>query len=217
MSRAGESAGLPKIPPQENLKRATELGLRAAALQSDEQRRWLGAEPCDIESGDRAWCLPVLGERLTVDLAAGRITTSTGEEVSAAWRILILHYMSINSRPEARPTSIVFADLPESRTYSGVYQARVISRLCGTLGRDGDALRTAAESLGGTVVEGGDLSFDFSIFPRLTFRLIWHEADDEFGASATLLLPDNIEAYFCPEDIVVLSERLVSRLCGRPF
>ncbi len=212
MSHARKPAELPKIPRQENLKRATELGLRAAALQSDEQRRWLGAEPCD-----RAWRLPVLGERLTVDLTAGRITTASGEEVSAAWRILILHYMSINSRPEARPTSIVFADLPESRTYAGVYQARVISRLCGTVGRDGDALRRAAESVGGTTVEGGNLSFDFGIFPRLTFRLIWHEADDEFGASATLLLPDNIEALFCPEDIVVLSERLVSRLCGGPF
>jgi hypothetical protein len=30
-------------------------------------------------------------------------------------------------------------------------------------------------------------------------------------------LPRNIEDYFCSEDIVVLSECLVSRLCGRPF
>ena len=34
---------------------------------------------------------------------------------------------------------------------------------------------------------------------------------------ATLLLPANIEAYFCSEDIVVLSEQLISRLCGRGF
>ena len=31
------------------------------------------------------------------------------------------------------------------------------------------------------------------------------------------LLPANAESYFCSEDLVVLSERLVSRLAGQPF
>jgi hypothetical protein len=46
---------------------------------------------------------------------------------------------------------------------------------------------------------------------------VWHAPDDEFPASATLLLPPNIEDYFCSEDIVVLSESLVARLSGRGF
>ena len=54
-------------------------------------------------------------------------------------------------------------------------------------------------------------------FTRLAIRLIWHAGDDEFPPSATLLLPANIEAYFCAEDIVVLSERLVARLGGGTF
>ena len=64
---------------------------------------------------------------------------------------------------------------------------------------------------------GGDTAFDFDIFPRLCVRVIWHAADEEFPPSATLLLPANIESYFCIEDIVVLSESLVSRLGGRAF
>jgi hypothetical protein len=32
-----------------------------------------------------------------------------------------------------------------------------------------------------------------------------------------LLLPNNMESFFGAEDIVVLSERLASRLAGRPF
>ncbi len=54
-------------------------------------------------------------------------------------------------------------------------------------------------------------------FPACTLRLVWHAPDDEFPPAATLLLPANIESYFCIEDVVVLCERLVSRLCGRPF
>ena len=63
----------------------------------------------------------------------------------------------------------------------------------------------------------GDLAFDFVVFPRFSVRLVWHSPDDEFPSSATLLLPANAESYFCSEDLVVLSERLVSRLAGRPF
>jgi len=54
----------------------------------------------------------------------------------------------------------------------------------------------------------------FDVFPRLTLRLVWHAPDEEFPPSATLLLPDNIEAFFVAEDIVVLSECLVARLGG---
>ena len=43
------------------------------------------------------------------------------------------------------------------------------------------------------------------MFPRVSLRLIWHAADEEFAASATLLVPANIESYFCIEDVVVLS------------
>ena len=64
---------------------------------------------------------------------------------------------------------------------------------------------------------GGDAAFDFDMFPRVCVRLIWHAADEEFPPSATLLLPANIDAFFCIEDIVVLSERLVARLGGRGF
>jgi hypothetical protein len=55
------------------------------------------------------------------------------------------------------------------------------------------------------------------VFPRFSIRLVWYSPDDEFPSSATLLVPANAESYFCPEDLVVLSERLVSRLAGQPF
>ena len=93
----------------------------------------------------------------------------------------------------------------------------MIARLCATAGRDAARLRAAAGALGGRVAPGGDAAFDFDVFPRLSLRLIWHTADEEFPPCATLLLPANIQSYYCVEDIVVLSERLVSRLGGGPF
>jgi hypothetical protein len=213
MGRASDGAArFPTPPPQKNLDRATELGFAALAGQSDEQMRWLGATPVA-----ERWEVVVLNDRLQVDRGARRVTTSLGQEVGPHWRILVLHYLAITERPESRVPKVTFADLPTARSYNSVYQGRTVGRLCATVGREAKGLRAAALTLGGQEVEGGDEAFQFDVFPRLSLGLVWFASDEEFSSSATILLPANIESYFCAEDIVVLSERLVSRLCGRPF
>lgn len=200
------------IPAQDNLARAAEMAFAAVASQSDEQLLWLGAQ-----RRGTVWLLPVLDDLFHVDLPASRITTSAGREVGVHWTILALHYLAITAQPEPCTPQTTFAELPTARSYSGVYHQRVIARLCATAGRDAETLSAAAAALAGRRAEAGDLAFDFDVFPRLSLRLIWHAPDEEFPPSATLLMPENIEAYFCSEDIVVLSERLVARLGGRPF
>lgn len=213
MSDARQSPGRPTAPPpQDHYERAAKKGFRAVAAQSEEQLVWLGAER--FEEG---WRLPVLEGVLEIDVPASQVTTAAGKTVNEAWRILVLHYLALADRPARCGPGITFADLGESRTYDSVYQGRVIGRLCATAGRSEEKLRAAAARLAGRAAEGGDLAFDFDIFPRLATRLIWHGPDDEFPPSATLLLPTNIEAYLPAEDIVVYSECLVARLGGRPF
>ncbi len=174
--------------------------------------RWLGAE-----AAGGPWRLPVLEDVFQIDAPAGRVITSAGRPVGPHWRILALHYLSIGSRPERREPEITFADLQTARSYADVYRGRTEARLCATAGRDAATLSAAADAIRGRKVSGGDLGFQFDVFPRLSIRLVWYAADEEFPPSATILLPSNIEDYFCAEDIVVLSERLVSRLGGRPF
>ena len=213
MSDTYGSQDWPGVPPtQDNYERAAKKGFEAVAAQGDEQLVWLGAERFE-----ERWRLPVLEAVLEIDLSAGQITTVDGKAVGEGWRILVLHYLSLADRPDRCDPAITFADLIASRTYDSVYQGRVIGRLCGTAGRSEESLRTAAARLAGRAAEGGDLAFDFDVFPRLTTRLIWHAPDDEFPPSATLLLPKNIEAYLAAEDIVAYSECLVARLGGRPF
>jgi hypothetical protein len=197
---------------QKNLDRATELGFKELRGQSEEQCVWLGA----TRAGG-PWRLPVLGDVFDIDLDANRVSTSGGQPVGPLWRILALHYLAVRSRPERLAPERTFADLSTARSYASVYDQRVIRRLCATAGRDSQTLQRAAAALGGHRALGGDAAFDFDLFPRLTLRLVWHAPDEEFPPSATLLLPGNIESYFCSEDIVVLSESLVSRLSGRPF
>jgi len=213
VTSGSESGGRPGTPPrQENLTTAINRGFDALADQPEEQILWLGAE----QVSDR-WRLSVLNDAFEIDVAQRRVTTSDGSPVGPHWTILAIHYLAVPSRPERCEPEITFADLATARSYAGVYNARTVDRLCHTAGRDAETLTAAAERIGGRPVTGGDEAFDFDLFPRLSIRLIWYGPDLEFGASATLLLPSNIESYLCAEDTVVLSEGLVARLGGRPF
>jgi hypothetical protein len=195
-----------------HLEQATKMAFDALDRQTGEQLLWLGAVPAGS-----IWRLPVLGDDFHVDLSARRVTTSARREVGPPWRILALHYLAATSRAERLDPEITFADLPTARSYAEVYHRRTSARLCATAGRDVETLRAAAAALGGRTVDGGDAAFRFDVFPRLSLGLIWHAGDEEFPPSATLLLPANVESYFGSEDVVVLSECLVSRLGGRPF
>ncbi len=188
------------------------LALAAAAAQPTEQLAWLGARH---QQG--VWTLPVLEEHLRVDLTDGSVRTSDGRAAGPWWQILTLHYLSARGRPPEGPPKLNFADLPGGRAYAPVYQQRVIGRLCATAGRDKEALSRAGRSLGGVPVPGGDLGLDFQVYPRVRLRLLWYAGDEELTPSAVVLLPENVEAFLAVEDIVVLSERMVSRLSGGRF
>lgn len=221
-----QPAGRLIVPPrQQNYEEAAAKALPAVRRQPAEQLQWLGARP----DGGR-WATPVLDDVLTVGLDGGVVCDSTGRVVGPWWRVLLLHYLSIAGRPEEQAPSVTFADLPGGRSYASVYQQRVIERLCRTVGRDKETLRKAGQALGCRVLgrfaagasgrapsSGGELEMEFWVFPRVRLGLAWYGGDEELGPSATLLLPGNIESFFWLEDVVVLSERLISRLAGGRF
>lgn len=224
-ARRAARGGLAVPPPQHNLDVATAAAWAAVRRQGPDQLQWLGAS-----RHDGRWSLPVLDGVLSIDSAGGAVLDSAGRAVGPWWRVIVLHYLGVAGRPDSPPPSLTFADLPGGRAYAGVYQQRVIHRLCRKAGKDRQALRRAGEAVGATVARdptggvsppggppAGDLVLDFRMFPRVGFRLTWYDGDEDLSPSAALLLPGSIESFFCLEDIVVLSERLVSRLEGGRF
>ncbi|MEI7836585.1 MAG: DUF3786 domain-containing protein [Planctomycetota bacterium] len=210
---SSNSAGRPGVPPrQHNLQAAVDAAVAALASAPPEQMLALGA----LRVGT-AWHVNVLDDTFHLDLAARDFRTLSGQALAPAWQVVALHYLAVASCPAPCPPEISFGDLPGGLGYASVYRQRVNGRLCATAGRDAATLRAAALTLHGAPLAMGDLGFEFALFPRLPIRLVWHAGDDEFGPSATILLPRTIEALFCIEDIVVLSERLVSRLSGQPY
>lgn len=79
-----------------------------------------------------------------------------------------------------------------------------------------DALKGAAERLGGTPAEFGssDLCYRFKLLPKVDLLLLFWEGNEEFGARAAMLLDGGVLDYLDQEAIVFMAEAFVKRLCG---
>ena len=209
-STADTRIGLP--PAQNPIRVARQKAVEDLREQSETQLEWLGAKRAQSR-----WRLPVVDGAVLIDLTSGEVSDDDGVAVRPAWQLLVLHYLSIRARPNVQPLTATFASFPATRAYASVYEARVNRRLCATAGRDSQTLLAAAVAIGAQAVTGGDVAFEIHLFPRVPVRLIWYAGDEELTPACTLLLPANIDSFFCTEDIVVLSESFVSRLSGKPF
>ncbi len=199
----------PSLPQQNNLIIAVSRGLEVLRAQRDEQLAWLGA---DRDDRGRIG-VEVLGRRTNVDLDAGGLVFDDGKPVDMRWQVLVVHYLGAPAPVEPTGEEMVFADIPDTRGYQGVYDGRVIKRLCFTVGRSRELLQRAAAAIGGQPCEGeGDLNFRFDVLPRVPLRVIWHAADEDFPPNAVFLFQTNVVHLLPPEDIVVLSELVVGEM-----
>jgi hypothetical protein len=203
------SPNRPALPRQENLTLAISRGLDCLRRQNDSMLAWLGAGRDGL---DRI-CVSVLGKPLSVDFEGNRLVFEDGQPADMRWQVLVLHYLNAPTPVEPTGREMVFADIRDTRGYQGVYEGRVIKRLCFTVGRTAETLNHAALAIGGHPCEGeGDLAFRFDVLPRIPLRMAWYAGDEDFPPNATFLFQSNATDLLPPEDIVVLSELVVSQM-----
>ena len=202
------------LPQQNNYEVALEKAWARLRTRPAAELRQLGAEAQG--STGACWALPVLKARFEIDLRRGSIEVAGGA-ASAWWSILTLHYLLAPVPVAAAGRWISFEEMPDARGYSAPYSGRVIGLFCGTVGRTRDSLLTAAAALGAQTVPGGDAAAQWQVFPHVPLRIVWYAGDDELPPGATFLYGDNVAAILDVEDIVVMAERVVSRLRGKPW
>ncbi|MGD2175120.1 MAG: DUF3786 domain-containing protein [Candidatus Brocadiaceae bacterium] len=202
-----------QAPEQDHYSIARQKALERVKERWDPGRlRKLGAKPSDDALSAE---LPLLNWRVDVRPEPYRISVlPEGDEPGIVWQILTLDYLG--AEEVLAPSGFVsFADFVEGRGYQRAFEGRVNRRLTSTAGRDRDAFVEAVERLGGAVVEGDPVRCILRFFPLLEFQVTRHDADEDFPASCTVLLPDNALRLFSLEDTIVAAEKLVSALEGK--
>ena len=154
--------------------------------------------------------------------------TTLGREVRLHWpdceieggiaewhELLLLHYMHL-ADGSALPQEewIAFAELRDGMVRGGGFDRDSAERLSALLGeRAPGEVERACRALGGETVESNaDYAAMFPLFARLPVMLKLWFADDEFPASAKLLLAKGTDHCLTVEDAVTAGEVLLLEL-----
>jgi hypothetical protein len=144
------------------------------------------------------------------------LTPGAGE-VSADLGLLLLFYLlQARDKPiEGRWVSEF--DLPGgSLFFRGPHRFRT-DDLAERFGRDLEDFGEASRRLGGVRIDLGDAAYRFQVLPRVPAAAVLWRADDEFPASAKLLLDASVKEHLPLDVIFGLSLELLGALVGRPL
>ena len=165
-------------------------------------------------SGEHALKVPFLDRVYQVDFPEFRFKDEADatREAPLQEQVLILHYMKPTKIRYPSGNWIAYREIPGAAFYFGAFFKRAIQPLTKVFGCNIDGLKTAARTLNGKAVEPGDAAFEFSLFPKVSLRLILWAGDDEFPPEGNILFDETIGEILSPEDVAWLAGMLVYRL-----
>jgi len=143
------------------------------------------------------------------------VVLADGEEASIREKILLLHYLQTASGAPLSGEWIAFTQVPGGELYLGNFRARSVDRLVRSFDGREQELVAGAEALGGRPGEFGDVSAVLRVLPRVPVAVVFWRGDDEFPPSGDVLFDAKIGDYLPLEDMVVLAEMVVTRLCKK--
>jgi len=127
-------------------------------------------------------------------------------------RLLILHYLLNADGSPLTGNMITYKEIPGGATYFPTFHKRTIKPLLDNFGGEPDRLLAAAELLGGSKADYGDVGIKIDAFSRVPLTLVIWRADDEFPAAGSIIFDSSIEGYLAAEDITVLCEIIAWKL-----
>ncbi|MDR2570675.1 MAG: DUF3786 domain-containing protein [Oscillospiraceae bacterium] len=105
-----------------------------------------------------------------------------------------------------------YRELPWGELYDPNFNGRCIKRFAYGFGFKPDAFKKAAELLGGTKQELGDVAYDLKFLGNIICRVILWTPDEEFPPSAQFLFSDNTSLMYNAEDLAVVGDVIISTL-----
>ena len=141
------------------------------------------------------------------------VEVAGGPEADIRERILLLHYLQKASGSALTGTWMAFSEIPGAQLYLANFQARSGDRLARAFGDEPHRLPEVADGLGGVESDIGDAGVRIPALPRVPVLTVVWKGDDEFPPSGDVLFDSSITDYLPTEDIIVLAEKVVTRLC----
>ncbi len=195
----------------DDYKNAHRLAMQALAERDWAQTiRWSGYD----RAADNRLDVPFLNRRYLMEIADGAFMDAVDPiaEVPIQEQVLILHYLLgiTANAPDRR--EIAYREIPGASFYFGAFVKRAINPMKQCFGSRPQAFALAAEKLNAQPVAGGDVGYNFQVFPKIALKILLWEADDEFDCEANILFDARTADVLSPEDAAWLAGMVVYRL-----
>jgi len=155
-----------------------------------------------------------LAQEYAVDIASQRVFSRANNVPAKDYlTILITHYLiqKLKGLPQIQGEWISFQQLPGGQGYYPSFKKRVIDRLANRFAEHPEAFLERAKPFNAAKAEAADLGINIEVFHRVAVLITLWPADEEFGPQANIHFDRSIKDIFCTEDIVVMSELIVSK------
>jgi hypothetical protein len=135
------------------------------------------------------------------------------EAISLQEQVVIFHYIiGAGSASAIGGHLIPYREIPGASFYHAVFIKRAVDPLKNVFGHNPSTLSPLAGRLNGRSIDHGDVSFEFSVLPKVPIQIILWRGDEEFPAEANILFDSTISDIFSPEDVAWIASLLVYRL-----
>lgn len=151
-----------------------------------------------------------LGRCLAISQADGTITPPLDDMRE---RALLYKYLT-EAQGMAGPADeyIALSELPHGTHHQASFRNDALVPLAQRFGADFAALTRAAAAYGGVKGDGGDVSYRFTILPKISLQVILWGGDEEFSARATVLFDRRCHFHLDTDGLGNLAEVLTNRL-----
>lgn len=168
---------------------------------------------CLYDLEKNRFTVPFLGQNYAVTYPEGKVTYMQDQsEAPIITAILLLHYLLQATGVDMSNNWVSFKELQGGSIYIEPFQHRAIIPFVKKFGSRLQDFAQAAEKLGGTKADHGDLSYIIPVLPRVPLLYILWEGDDEFPPNGTILFDNYANAYLHTEDYAFIGGMTVGAL-----
>jgi len=167
------------------------------------------AARCGASYTDDVYLLQYFGDSCSVTLPGCDFAPAT---LSLGERILILHYLTSDTRFEDAPPQATFESLPGGMFYYPTFRKRGPDRVIKDFGDHPSLLREIGETAGWTGGSTGDVSVIIPALPMIDITVALYKGDEEFPPEVNFLLRKDVTSFLPLEDVAVLGGIVATRL-----
>ena len=139
-----------------------------------------------------------------------------GKNLNTAYQALVCYYLVTSAASsfthQVENNWVSFADLPDGRFYNQAFQGYTGNMLAAPIESDIHKFSDIALQLNGSILDIGDVAYQFLIFPKVPVVVVYWGGDEEFPSNCKILFDETVCNYFPTDACAIIGSMLTQAI-----